>query len=78
MQCEYSTTCVFMENLRRLEPMTAETVEITYCEINKYDCVRYGLFQVTATDDVPDFLWPNDEEEALEVFRATSRSWLSR
>ena len=73
MQCQHVATCAFLENLRRTDPFTAETVVITYCDNNWYSCARYGLFQVMAADEVPDFLWPNDEEEAVEVIKIRSR-----
>lgn len=73
MFCEYYDSCGFMRNMDRSDPLTAETVKITYCGDDKYGCARYGLFQVMATDEVPDFIWPNDEEEALEVMKTVSR-----
>jgi hypothetical protein len=74
MVCEYLDTCPFMENINRTDPHSANSVRTTYCALDKYGCARYGLLQVLTTDDVPDFLWPNDEEEALEVIKLKLRS----
>ena len=74
MSCEYFDTCAFLELIQRTDPLTAHTVKITYCDHDKYGCARYGLVQAVGADAVPDFLWPNDEEEALEVIRIKERS----
>lgn len=74
MICEHLGTCAFMEHMLRTDPLTAHTVQITYCDHDKYGCARYGLFQAVGADDVPDFLWPNDDEEALEVIKIKERS----
>ncbi len=73
MICEYFSTCAFVERVKKTDPLTADTVRITYCEHDKHGCARYGLLQVFSTDEVPDFLWPNDEEEALDMMKARSR-----
>ncbi len=78
MICEYFDTCSFMENVKRTDPLAADTVRISYCERDKYGCARYGLLQMFPADEVPDFLWPNDEEEALEMIRIKSRHQGSR
>ena len=72
MICEYFDLCAFIEHMNRMEPLTADTVKITYCEFDKYGCARYGLYHVLAAEDVPDYLWPNDQEEALEVIKIKS------
>ena len=74
MNCEHLDNCAFMENMGKTDPLTAHTVKVTYCDHDKYGCARYGLFQAVGADDVPDFLWPNDEEEALEVMKIKQRS----
>ncbi|HLO26488.1 MAG TPA: hypothetical protein VK187_10250 [Geobacteraceae bacterium] len=74
MSCEYYPSCAFIENMTRTDPLTAETVRLTYCDHDKYGCARYGLLQVMTAEDVPDFLWPNDEEEALELIKVRSRN----
>jgi hypothetical protein len=74
MNCEHLDNCVFMEHMRKTDPLTAHTVTVTYCNHDKYGCARYGLLQAVGADDVPDFLWPNDEEEALEVMKIKQRS----
>jgi hypothetical protein len=74
MSCEYSVCCIFMEHMSKSDPLTAYTVKITYCDHDKYGCARYGLFEAVGADSVPDFLWPNNEEEALEVIKIKKRS----
>ena len=73
MSCEYFDICAFMANMNTMDPLTAVTVKITYCEHDKYACARYTLYEVLAADDVPDYLWPNDEEEALEIVKIKTR-----
>ena len=67
MNCEYLESCAFVQQMVRTDPLTAYTVRITYCNQDKKDCARYGLIQAVGPERVPDFLWPNDEEEASEV-----------
>lgn len=74
MTCEYFDMCGFMEHMNRTDAHTAHTVKVTYCDDDKYCCARYGLYQVVAADDAPDYLWPNDEEEALELIKTKSRN----
>jgi len=74
MICEHIDICAFMEHMNHTDPLTAHTVKLTYCNHDKYGCARYGLFQAVGADNVPDFLWPNDEEEALEVIKIKARS----
>jgi hypothetical protein len=73
MNCEHVDNCAFIEHMNRTDPLTAHTVKLTYCDHDKYGCARYGLIQAVGADDVPDFLWPNDEEEALEVIKLKAR-----
>lgn len=58
-----------MENTERIDPFTAITVMLTYCKGNKFECARYCLFLILNSEDVPDHLLPNDEEEALELIK---------
>lgn len=74
VNCEFIDRCAFMEYIDKAEPLSANSVRATYCGNDKYGCARYGLYQVFADDDVPVYLWPNDEEEALEMIKAGSRS----
>ena len=74
MMCEYFEICGFMEHMNRTDVHAAHTVKMTYCEDDIYGCARYGLYQVLAAEFVPDYLWPNDEEEALELIKAKSRN----
>jgi hypothetical protein len=74
MSCELVGSCAFLEHMDRTDPLTVHTVKITYCNHDKYGCARYGLYHAVGGDNVPDFLWPNDEEEALEVIRIKERS----
>ena len=69
MTCEYYNACAFMEHMRQKEPFTASSINMTYCEASKYNCSRYCLSQILRAEDVPDHLWPNDEEEAFEVIK---------
>jgi hypothetical protein len=69
MICEYLDTCAFMEHIGTADPLTAHAVRMTYCGDNKEGCARYGLYQVFEADDLPDYLWPNDDEDALEMIR---------
>jgi hypothetical protein len=73
MRCDYIGTCAFLGHMITADPLTAHTVRVTYCDHDKYGCARYGLFETVGADNVPDFLWPNDEEEALEVIRIKER-----
>ena len=69
MDCEYLGSCAFIDTINKDDPISAEAVRMTYCDRDKYGCARYGLLQVLSPDDVPDHLWPNDEEEALDIIK---------
>lgn len=73
MLCEHYASCEFIEIMSKSDSLTADTVRITYCEHDKYGCARYSLLQVLGADDVPDFIWPNDEDEALELIKFKTR-----
>lgn len=74
MICEYSDICAFLEHIDTTDTLSAQAVRMTYCEDNRQICARYGLYQVFEADDVPDLLWPNDDEEALEMINNRPRS----
>lgn len=73
MKCEYHKSCGFIERTNMTDPFTVQTVEATYCDNNKLECVRYCLNQVLDQEIVPDHLWPNDEAGALEAIRCSIR-----
>jgi len=62
MTCEYIDICGFLKHMGKVDALTVSTVMMTYCESDKRRCARYARYQVVAADDVPDHLWPNDEE----------------
>lgn len=78
MKCEHYKTCGFIENTNRIDPFTAHTVEIIYCDNDKFECMRYCLHQVLEKDCIPDHLWPNDEDGAEEIERAHGKKLASR
>jgi hypothetical protein len=69
MSCEYLGSCAFIETIEKDDPISADAVRMTYCDRDKYGCARYSLLQVLSPEDVPDHLWPNDEEEARDVIK---------
>ena len=69
MQCEYHNTCGFLEQTNRIDPFSVHSVEITYCNNDKLECMRYCLHQVLEKDLIPDHLWPNDEAGADELIK---------
>jgi hypothetical protein len=72
MDCEYIDRCGFLINLDKSDPFTTAMIRRMYCEseCEKYDCVRYILAQMIKEEDIPDYLWPNEEIEALEIIKA--------
>jgi hypothetical protein len=77
MICEYYDMCAFIQKMNKLDPLTAGVVIKTYCEPDKVSCARYFLFQRLEVDRIPDYLWPSDDTEAMEVVEDNCRKSLS-
>ena len=67
MICEHLDTCGFIDILRKTDPFTEHTVKITYCDSHKTHCARYRLSKELSHEDIPDYLWPNDEVETKNL-----------
>jgi hypothetical protein len=69
MKCEYYNACGFITNTLRIDPDIVPNVEMTYCNGDKLECVRFCLHQIIESELIPDSLWPNDESGAMEVIK---------
>jgi hypothetical protein len=58
MECEFLSTCGFMERANRFEPFIVKMIIMSYCEKNKFACARYKLSNLLEEKEIPDDLWP--------------------
>ncbi len=74
MSCEFFNDCAFFRVRLTAWPAVAKMYQSNYCDHNKMSCARYRAAVACGSKAVPDTMFPNDEEGALELIRKTPPS----
>ena len=72
-KCVFMDRCIFPRKKKLLMPSMLEFIRIKYCEGDNAACARHLLYRKNGAADVPDDLFPNDMERALEMSRPVNR-----
>ncbi len=66
MKCELLINCAFFTEEMKNERI-AEQFKQRYCDNCKDACARYMIARGAGLDFIPDYLYPNEYEKALEI-----------
>ena len=65
--CELLAGCIFFNDRMASMPSTAEVIKLRYCKSDNTGCARYMIFRTMGRDKVPQELFPNQIEQAMQV-----------
>jgi len=64
--CELRSACFFYSNLIKTRPRTLEYIKADFCESNYTGCARYMISRAHGSHKVPDYIFPDDIQEACK------------
>ncbi len=65
--CECLPGCPFFNDKMGDMPSTANLMKKTYCQGNWSTCARHIVFEKLGRDAVPNTLYPNMKDKAMEI-----------
>ncbi|MDP2151210.1 MAG: hypothetical protein Q8K13_16370 [Parvibaculum sp.] len=69
--CELGTECIFFNDRMAKMPSMAEMYKKRYCLGDFDSCARFAVFKAINRDAVPQDLYPNEVEKAVELIQAS-------
>lgn len=67
--CECLEGCLFFNDKMEKMPAMSEMYKRNYCKGDFNGCARYMVFKALGKPAVPDSLYPNQKEKALEILK---------
>ena len=66
-ECECLSLCPFFHDKLKNMPAMAEIYKRKYCKGDSTDCARHQVFEKLGSENVPDDLFPNQNEKAVRI-----------
>jgi hypothetical protein len=69
--CECLESCLFFKTIITDMPATVEIIKRKLCRTDNTNCARYRVLRVLGEENVPDELFPSDNDAAEEIISRT-------
>jgi hypothetical protein len=73
-ECICLPKCLFFNDKMANMPVMAEHMKQRFCLGNNNECARYKVFTTLGRDKVPENLFPNNYDRALEIIATEQAS----
>jgi hypothetical protein len=70
--CECMENCFFFKSIIHEMPATVEIIKRKLCRTDNSHCARYRVFLALGIENVPEELFPYDNDSAEEILRTAS------